>query len=1037
MDNTTAVISYTSPTTIQLRMELGTVVDSALTTTVPPGLTPNSDGYVYASDGSPLGRVRANGTEWMEVDTYLASDVDDLFDTTTDANGLRSAPVDDTSQWTVRVNGSVVPIADFSRKSNILDTAETGFYDFTFRTVQNVFFELSSPLSVNDTVEISYNDTDFDAVTGSYQPDQTISEAIHVNLTGYDPDDAIKTAFLSSWNGFQVDPDPANTSGGIEKPQSYATGLDYDVINEATGNVVLSGQTELAQGIGDGSNWWLNYQRADLFSMDLSGLTQEGTYHVVVDGVGRSESFDVSGTHWNDLFDTSFSGFYHQRSGIALEAPYTDWDRPRSLHPADGVQVYETTVKITDTSEAWDPSLPKPFDLFPGNTTGTILSDAWGGWHDAGDWDRRPQHLDAARKLVELHELQTTWSLGIDAPIPEAGNGIPDLIDEAIWGAEVFKRLQHSDGAVPGGVESTSYGSFADTSFNDTRPFYAYGPDVWSSWKYAAAAAQIARALDPYDTTLAAEWLQSAIDAMTWAEANIPPASEYDNGRYPEARNLAAAELYKTTGTESYNTLYQATTVYGTGQPIEWFEQQWEAAFTYATTSHSGVDTTLQAAGIQALTDRANQMMDENYGSRPGFGYMADPYAPYAWETAQMPSFSADFLLRVHALTGNQTYLDRVVPDVDYALGANPLNMVYMTGIDGVRSPEVILNADADGLGKSPPPGITIYGDVDIHAFGWAEYYSKMYDDAWPNFYDAPVSESYQGYSIFVPSTEYTVMQGIESMTFVTGYLAAEVGAAASSSGSLYNGTTGDDNVDLGAGDDTAFGFGGNDTIDGGPDNDSISGGFGADVLLGNTGNDTIDGDAGSDYIDGGNGNDSLLGSNGSDTIDGGGGNDFISGEGFIDILSGGDANDTIYGGANSDVLNGDAGADSLYGQAASDILDGGFGADYLNGGAANDELRGGTGNDTLLGSTGDDRLYGNGGADTYQFRANHGNFDRLYDFQDGIDMIEFNIASVNDISDLSLTNFFNGVDIDYGSGLVRVFGLNASDFSNADFTFL
>ena len=1034
MDNTTATLSYVSPTTIQLRLELGTVVDSAVTGNVPSGLNPSAEGYVWAPDGSPLGRVVSNGTQWMEVDTYLPSDIDPLFDVVYGADGYREAPVDDLSGWTLTVNGTVTPIADFSRKSNILDTAQTGFFDFTFRTAQNLFFEIDTPLTNGDVVAVSFTGTD--TVQGTYLPDQTISEAIHVNLTGYDPDDAIKTAYLSSWNGFQVDPDPANERGGVEKPQNYAAGLDYDVIDEATGNVVLSGQTELAQAIDDGTNWWLNYQRTDLFSMDLSGITQEGSYHVVVDGVGRSASFEVSDSHWNDLFDTAFSGFYHQRSGIALEAPYTDWERGRSLHPGDGVIVNETTVKITDASEAWDGSLSKPFDLFPGNTTGNTLSNAWGGWHDAGDWDRRSQHLDAASKLVELHELQTGWSEGLTASIPEAGNGIPDILDEAIWGAEVFKRLQKSDGGVPGGIESASYASFGETSFNDKRPLYAYAPDVWTSWKYAGTAAKIARALEPYDSAASADWLQSAIDAMAWAEANIPAPAEYDNGWLPAARNFGAAELYKTTGTETYNDIYKASSVYD-GRSVAWYEQQWESAFTYATTTHSGVDSALQTAAIAALTSRADQMMDPGYGSRSGFGYMADPYSPYAWETAQMPNFSADFLLRVHAMTGNKTYLDRVVPDVDYALGANPLNMVYLTGLDGVRSPEEILNLDADGLGGGPPPGIMLFGDVDIHAFGWADYFTMMYDDAWPNYYDAPVSESFHGYSVYVPSTEYTVMQGMESMTFVAGYLAAEVGEATSPSGMLYNGTTGPDDMDLGPGDDTAFGIGGGDTIDGLGGDDEISGGAAADLLSGDGGNDTIDGDAGGDIIDGGLGDDSLLGSNGADTLTGGPGNDYLAGEGFQDVLFGGDNNDSLYGGGNSDVLYGDGGLDFLYGQSASDLLYGGSGGDFLNGGAANDELRGEGGADTLLGSTGDDRLYGGGGADVYQFRANHGDFDRIYDFADGVDLIEFNIGSIGNIGDLTITDAFNGVNIDYGTGLIRVFGVASGDLTSADFVFL
>ena len=37
---------------------------------------------------------------------------------------------------------------------------------------------------------------------------------------------------------------------------------------------------------------------------------------------------------------------------------------------------------------------------------------------------------------------------------------------------------------------------------------------------------------------------------------------------------------------------------------------------------------------------------------------------------------------------------------------------------------------------------------------------------------------------------------------------------------------------------------------------------------------------------------------------------------------------------------------------------------------------------------------------------------------------------------DLTLTDVFAGVDIDYGTGTIRVIGLSDSDFSSADFIF-
>ncbi|MEO1314116.1 MAG: hypothetical protein AAFV27_09605, partial [Pseudomonadota bacterium] len=69
----------------------------------------------------------------------------------------------------------------------------------------------------------------------------------------------------------------------------------------------------------------------------------------------------------------------------------------------------------------------------------------------------------------------------------------------------------------------------------------------------------------------------------------------------------------------------------------------------------------------------------------------------------------------------------------------------------------------------------TIFGDYNVGDRGKSSYHNSMQDAVWPYDYaNVPVSESYNGFSKFIPSVEYTVQRGITDMTFVTGYLAAE-----------------------------------------------------------------------------------------------------------------------------------------------------------------------------------------------------------------------------------------------------------------------
>ena len=298
---------------------------------------------------------------------------------------------------------------------------------------------------------------------------------------------------------------------------------------------------------------------------------------------------------------------------------------------------------------------------------------------------------------------------------------------------------------------------------------------------------------------------------------------------------------------------------------------------------------------------------------------------------------------------------------------------------------------------------------------------------------------------VFIASAlDYALPDHIEELVLSFGWAKADVysGNAAGNiissdrSGHEMRGLAGNDQIIGNGGEDTLAGGSGADTLLGGDDDDEIIGGLGSDCIEGGAGQDVISGNNAGDMIDGGAGNDTISGGNAADTISGGDGADFLSGDGFKDLIYGGNDNDTLNGGGSADTLLGDGGSDMLFGNNAADSLSGGLGADCLNGGAGNDILHGGDGNDTLLGSTGNDNLHGGAGADMYRFNANHGALDRIHDFEDGVDVIAFSIAGVSDLGDLAITQAFAGADISYGTGMVRVLGSNATDFSVEDFVF-
>jgi serralysin len=163
----------------------------------------------------------------------------------------------------------------------------------------------------------------------------------------------------------------------------------------------------------------------------------------------------------------------------------------------------------------------------------------------------------------------------------------------------------------------------------------------------------------------------------------------------------------------------------------------------------------------------------------------------------------------------------------------------------------------------------------------------------------------------------------------------------------VLNGTSDNDTLTGGEGNDSLSGLALSDRLSGRGGNDTLSGGTGNDRLLGEAEDDSLSGGAGNDNLDGGVGSDTLFGGAGNDTLNGGNRSPDTFSE---NALYGEDGNDRLISGNDSDSLFGGRGNDTLNGGDSFDTLFGGDGSDRLVGGNDFDELNGGSGNDTLIG---------------------------------------------------------------------------------------
>jgi hypothetical protein len=120
---------------------------------------------------------------------------------------------------------------------------------------------------------------------------------------------------------------------------------------------------------------------------------------------------------------------YYQRAGQAKDA----------AHAGEG---------WTDAASFVGPGQDHDCRLYRDTSNASTARDLWGGWYDAGDLNKYTTWTAGyVQTLLRAYaENPTVWTDDYD--IPESGNGIPDVLDEARWGLDYLGRLQQDDGSM-------------------------------------------------------------------------------------------------------------------------------------------------------------------------------------------------------------------------------------------------------------------------------------------------------------------------------------------------------------------------------------------------------------------------------------------------------------------------------------------------------------------------------------------------------------------------------------------------------------
>lgn len=616
---------------------------------------------------------------------------------------------------------------------------------------------------------------------------ERLNPAIHVNQEGYWTR-APKLAFIGYFLG-SLGELPVEAAGG------------FRIVEEATGKTVFEGQLRHRRDVGF-SAVPTPYQ--SVYEADFSKLTEPGTYRLTVPSLGRSLPFRIGAGEMMQVARTYALGLYHQRCGMALDFPFT-----RFGHAACHTLPAAVPLPVQDFSKAWEVLASAAGDrvkperpelqirsasglLFPYVNRGNV--DVHGGHHDAGDYSK---YVINSASLVHALVFAVDSLPGVaeldNLGLPESGDGISDVLQEAKWESDFISRLQDDDG----GFYFLVYPRTRRYE-NDVPPDRGDRQVVWPKTTASTAAAVAALAQCASSPTFkkhfpaeAKRYFEQA--RRGWAfllqaierhglDRSYQRLTHYgDDFGHRDELAWAASELFAATGDLEFEK-----------KLVEWYPNpadpatwQWNwrrAAFaygnalrSYAFAVRSGrlarnqVDAGYLSKCETELRRAADDAVRAADRSAYGVSY------PDASKRSQVAGwfFPTDVAFDVtvaYQLRSSPRYEETVFSNLYYELGTNPVNRTFVTGLGLGRQREIVHQQAQNDRQHLPPTGIPIGALVSALQF-IDHYRQEIKAQSWPDEDGYPLYDRWiDTYNI---NTEFVVVNQARSLASVA-YWAAQ-----------------------------------------------------------------------------------------------------------------------------------------------------------------------------------------------------------------------------------------------------------------------
>ncbi len=420
---------------------------------------------------------------------------------------------------------------------------------------------------------------------------------------------------------------------------------EFKVVNADTKEAVYTGKLENKKenSTADEINW----------TGDFSSVKTAGKYYISCEGLDDSYTFEIGGKVYSDLIEDSVRMLYLQRCGVEIE----DEKFGHAACHTKEATIYGTSDKI----------------------------DVCGGWHDAGDYGRYV--VPAAKTIADLlYAYQAAPDLyGDNTNIPESGNGVPDILDEARFELEWMMKMQASDGGAYHKVSCETFPGYVMPT-KETAPLIVTPVSSTATADFCASMALAAEFYEKYDKDFAKKCMDAAEKSWAWLEANPDflftnpkdiVTGDYGDKTDKDERYWAAVQMYRATGDQKY--ISGVSKAY-TG--LDWSTVGDYGNIAILTMKDADKNSDLYKKAYSAVISQADSMVktinDSSYGSA---------LTKYNWGSNMTIANAGIILGLANELTGQESYFNAANSELGYLLGINPVGTCFVSGY-GTVSPE-------------------------------------------------------------------------------------------------------------------------------------------------------------------------------------------------------------------------------------------------------------------------------------------------------------------------------------------------------------